>query len=642
MKRYFVFLLMAAITVPAAGCGRRSGENGEKLPFFNGAAGAKGQITIGSNTQMSGDWESIWTNNGADSDVLRLISGYDIVAQTKDGEFVWDKTVVKRVTEQINADGSKTFTFTLNDGLFWNDATAVTAKDYLWFYAAFADRERAAAFELSGNTGRDYAGHRAYYEGSSPVFTGLRLLADNRFSVTVAAENLPYYYDRLMVNLSPYPMHIWLPADVELLDAGDGIYLSGNAAAEYLKETVKAARWDSENRVSCGPYMLKSFDKSAAMATLEVNPYYAGNYEGKRPGIEKIFYIKLENETQLDMLKTGEVDLISGMAEGAEINAALDLVEAGGFEAVSYERNGYGKLLFVCDFGPTQFVEVRRSIAYLLNREEFASQFCQGYGTVVNGPYGLAMPMYKEAGEELDRRLNAYSYSQEKAVRELERGGWIYGADGEAYRTGLRYKEVDREQMLGYEDKVIRLSDGRTLMPLIIEWLSSENNPISELLDIMLVQNEATAAAGVQINRTTVQFAELQNWVMRDASQGVQYEIPTYNMFNLASDFYAYYDQSYQWTQDEDLIAYGYNVQRLSDRELDRLSMDMVYGVEAGDEESYLAVWIDYVARYNELLPELPLYSNTYYDVFRDKIRGYEVNSLWKAVDAILYCTIEE
>lgn len=642
MKRYFVFLLMAAITVPAAGCGRRSGENAEKFPFFNGAAGAKGQITIGSNTQMSGDWESIWTNNGADSDVLRLISGYDIVAQTKDGEFVWDKTVVKRVTEQINADGSKTFTFTLNDGLFWNDATAVTAKDYLWFYAAFADRERAAAFELSGNTGRDYAGHRAYYEGSSPVFTGLRLLADNRFSVTVAADNLPYYYDRLMVNLSPYPMHIWLPADVELLDAGDGIYLSGNAAAEYLKETVKTARWDSENRVSCGPYMLKSFDKSAAMATLEVNPYYAGNYEGKRPGIEKIFYIKLENETQLDMLKTGEVDLISGMAEGAEINAALDLVEAGGFEAVSYERNGYGKLLFVCDFGPTQFVEVRRSIAYLLNREEFASQFCQGYGTVVNGPYGLAMPMYKEAGEELDRRLNAYSYSQEKAVRELERGGWIYGADGEAYRTGLRYKEVDREQMLGYEDKVIRLSDGRTLMPLIIEWLSSENNPISELLDIMLVQNEATAAAGVQINRTTVQFAELQNWVMRDASQGVQYEIPTYNMFNLASDFYAYYDQSYQWTQDEDLIAYGYNVQRLSDRELDRLSMDMVYGVEAGDEESYLAVWIDYVARYNELLPELPLYSNTYYDVFRDKIRGYEVNSLWKAVDAILYCTIEE
>ncbi len=641
MKRYIGFLLAAVMLFSAAACGGKGGEKNPR-PSGEGTAGASGQITIGSITQMSGDWEAIWTNNGADADILSLISGYGIVAQTRDGEFVWDKTVVKKAVEKVNEDGSKTFTFTLNDGLFWNDGTAVTAKDYLWFYAAFANKERAAAFELSGNAGKDYVGHTAYRDGSAAVFTGLRLLDTNRFSVTVAAERLPYYYDKLMVSLSPYPMHVWLPADVELLDAGDGIYLSRNATAEYIKETVKAARWASEDRVSCGPYILKSFDKSAATATLWVNPYYQGNYEGQKPGIEKIFYIKLESETQLDLLKTGEVDLISGMAEGAEINAALDLVETGGFGAASYARNGYGKLSFVCDFGPTQFVEVRRAIAYLLNREEFANQFCQGYGTVVNGPYGLAMTMYRDAEEELEERLNAYSYSQEKAIEELERGGWTCGADGKPYRSGLRYKEVSREQILGYEDKVLRLSDGRILMPLIIEWLSSENNPVSELLDVMLVQGEATAAAGVQINRTTVQFAELQNWVARDASQGVQYEIPTYNMFNLASDFYAYYDQSYQWTQEEDLIAYGYNVQRLFDSELDRLSMNMVYGVEAGDTEGYLEVWVDYVARYNELLPEVPLYSNLDYDIFSDKIQGYEVNSLWKAVDAILYCTVEE
>lgn len=638
MRRYFVLLFfMAMMIVSATGCGRKNNGN---PPFSDKTV--KGQIIIGSTTQMSGDWETLWTNNGADSDVLQLISGYDTVAQTKDGEFIWDKTVVKLAIEKTNEDGSQTFTFVLNDGLYWNDSTEITAKDYLWFYAVFADKERAAAFGLSGNAGKDYVGHDAYYDGSMPVFTGLRLLGDRRFSVTVAAEKLPYYYDKLMVSLSPYPMHVWLPEGAELFDAGDGIYLGGNVTTEDIRETVKAARWNSENRVSCGPYSLKSYDKSAAMAVLEANPYYLGNYEGKRPKIAKIFYIKLESETQLDMLKTGEVDLISGMAEGVEINAALDMVEAGGFEAVSYERNGYGKLLFVCDFGPTQFVEVRRAIAYLLNREEFASQFCQGYGTVVNGPYGLAMPMYKAAKEELDRRLNAYSYSQEKAVEELERGGWIYGVDGKPYQSGLRYKEVSENEMSGYEDKIIRLSDGRKLMPLVIEWLSSENNPISELLDIMLVKGEAAAAAGIRINRTTVQFAELQNWVMRDVSQGVQYEIPTYNMFNLASDFSAYYDQSYQWTRDENLIAYGYNVQRLSDPELDRLSMDMVYGVAPGDEEEYQKIWVEYIARYNELLPELPLYSNTYYDVFRDKIRGYEVNSLWKAVDAILYCTVEE
>lgn len=32
------------------------------------------------------------------------------------------------------------------------------------------------------------------------------------------------------------------------------------------------------------------------------------------------------------------------------------------------------------------------------------------------------------------------------------------------------------------------LADGTILMPLIIEWSSSENNPVSELLNVMLAQ----------------------------------------------------------------------------------------------------------------------------------------------------------
>ncbi|MBQ9768104.1 MAG: ABC transporter substrate-binding protein [Lachnospiraceae bacterium] len=636
MKRYVAMLLAAVTVCFAVGCGGATNTGSgasEKV--------AGGQIAIGSTTQMSGDWETIWTNNGADSDVLRLISGYSVVAQTKDGDYVWDETVLKDVKETVREDGSKTFAFTLNDNLFWNDGIPVTAKDYLWFFAAFSNKERAAAFELSGNEGKDYVGHGTYFDGSAPVFAGLRLLDINRFSVTVAAENLPYYYEKLMVNLTPYPMHVWLPADVELLDAGDGIYLSENATAEYIKASVKAARWDSEDRVSCGPYVLKSFDSSAG-ATLTVNPYYAGNYEGQKPGIANVFYRNVENGTQFDMLRAGQVDVISGITEGMEIDAALALAKEGGFDTVSYPRNGYGKLMFVCDFGPTQFAEVRRAMAHLLNRRALVDRLCGGYGAVVNGPYGLGMSMYKDAKDELENRLNSYSYSLKKAVRELENGGWVYGVDGRAYESGIRYKSVKKEQTVGYEDKIVRLADGRILMPLIIEWLSSENNAMSELLDELLVQGETTAAAGLQINRTTVEFAELQNWVKRDASQGVQYEIPTYNMFNLANDFDVSYDESYQWTRDEELIAYGYNVQRLADEELDRLSMDMVYGVEAGDEEHYLELWVEYVVRYNEILPEIPLYSNIYYDVFRENVRGYEVNSFRNAADAILYCTVEE
>ena len=88
----------------------------------------------------------------------------------------------------------------------------------------------------------------------------------------------------------------------------------------------------------------------------------------------------------MDELATGSVDLLTGISNGAEIQAGLDLVEQGGFSYSSYPRAGYGKLQFVCDHGPTQFPEVRQAIAYLLDRNDFAKSFTGGFGSVVHGP----------------------------------------------------------------------------------------------------------------------------------------------------------------------------------------------------------------------------------------------------------------
>ena len=108
----------------------------------------------------------------------------------------------------------------------------------------------------------------------------------------------------------------------------------------------------------------------------------------------------------MDELSTGSVDVLTAMASGDEINAGLDLVDQGGFDYAAYPRAGYGKLQFVCDEGPTQFVEVRQAIAHLLDRNEFAKTFTGGFGSVVNGPYGEAMWFYQETKEELNEQLN--------------------------------------------------------------------------------------------------------------------------------------------------------------------------------------------------------------------------------------------
>ena len=68
--------------------------------------------------------------------------------------------------------------------------------------------------------------------------------------------------------------------------------------------------------------------------------------------------------------------------------------------------------------------------------------------------------------------------------------------------------------------------------------------------------------------------------------------------------------------------------------------MDMVYGVEAGDDEGYLEIWKQFIQRWNDLLPEVPLYSNIYVSVSPDWLEDYEQTSYWSFENAIVYASI--
>ena len=65
-------------------------------------------------------------------------------------------------------------------------------------------------------------------------------------------------------------------------------------------------------------------------------------------------------------------------------------------------------------------------------------------------------------------------------------------------------------------------------------------------------------------------------------------------------------------------------------------------GVESGDDETYLEIWKQFIKRWNELLPEVPLYSNIYISVFPDWLENYEQSSYWNFEQAILYANIAE
>ena len=626
MKKLFTILLALLVLV---GC---SGGN-TNTP--------KGQIIYGSTTEMNGDLGNAWWgNNATDNLVRQLIDDYNVVTTNQGGELVENQSVTSGITSEENADGTKTFTVGIKDGLVYNNGEAITAADFVAYaLVAYSPALKEAGGKVSADT---VVGAKEYQNGEVNYISGLHLVDDKTYSITISADYLPYYFDLNYANLSPLYLKQYASAELTVKDDGQGAYLDGGA---LVADELNASRSIYEGRVSAGPYQLESLDLGSLTATVTVNPNYAGNFEGVKPQIEKILVVKAVQETMMDQLETGAIDFLSTLTDGSEVQRALDMEDTGNFKTVSYERNGYGAIFFQCDFGPTQFAEVRHAVAYLLDRNEFANTFCQGFGSVVDGPYGLAMWMYKDAKETLAANLNSYSYSLDSAVEELKAGGWVLNADGTDYEDGsglVRYKEVTEEQAGDYAYNV-KLADGRILMPLHIEWSSSEGNSVSELLAVMLANGDQTKAAGMEINQNIMSFADLLNYYYRDASEGAQYGIPTYGMYNLATNFTALYDLSYDYTVDPELLAQGYNTFFSVDNPLlDKLSMDMVYGVDAGDDEKYLDIWTQFIIEWNRYLPAVPLYSNVYYDAMNAKINNLECNSLFNFYQAVVYASVSE
>ena len=140
---------------------------------------------------------------------------------------------------------------------------------------------------------------------------------------------------------------------------------------------------------------------------------------------------------------------------------------------------------------------------------------------------------------------------------------------------------------------------------------------------------------------------------------------PIYGMCNLATGWNnAVYDYAYNWSPSVDYAGYSSNkvidpydlafpydqtADRLTYEEaveasgdklgMDYLSMGMVYNATTEDE--YNEWWMAYIERWNELMPDIPLYSNYYYDVYNANIENFVTSPFFGPARAILYSNIK-
>ena len=542
--------------------------------------GADNAVILGSHTELSGLFRSASFGKSApgaaDLDVEKLTSGYSTVVTDMGGTLEWaGKEIVKEHTEQMNVDGTKTYTIKIADGLTFSDGSLITAENYL--VAALAGSTKvmrdAGGGEAASMTVVGYDAFNAYEgEGDVVPFTGFRLLDKHTFSVTIKNEYADYYYALRYGAFTPSPTALYL-GNYHIKDDGQGAYIEKGFYEKTQKDGVTAYAFAAQiaknmNETSAqkfpysGPYYLEKYDQSARTATLKRNPFYRGDERGKAT-IDRISYVKIVGETQLDQLKKGQVDVLASITGGEETKAALAVVDGVKFKETHYDRAGYGKLAFRCDFGSTQFEEVRRAVMHTIDRNEFAQTFTGGYGSVVHAPYYVGSDTYLAVKDRL--KLSVYEYSLEKAKEELRKGGWVYTAEGKEYDEnvgGIRYKKLS-----GYEKSYNNLAfastdnryktvkvDGEYYMPLVINWMGTQPNPVTDQL-ITAWQNNPNA--GEKIGA----YITYASGDMTSALYGEYAQMPAYGFtkarygaVNFATGFTsAVYDQSFYWTLDQSM-----------------------------------------------------------------------------------------
>jgi len=177
---------------------------------------------------------------------------------------------------------------------------------------------------------------------------------------------------------------------------------------------------------------------------------------------------------------------------------------------------------------------------------------------VVHAPYHAGLDAYLAVKNRL--KLNKYPYSVDRAKEELIAGGWTYNADGSPYdenRGGVRYKKLS-----GYEKTYNNLTfastdnryktvkiNGEYYMPLVINWMGTQPNPVTDQL-ITAWQNNPNAGAKIGA------YLTYSSGNMNSALYGEYCQMPAYGFtrarygaVNFATGFTgAAYDQSLSWT----------------------------------------------------------------------------------------------
>ena len=677
--------------------------------------------------ELNGSYINGFGNSTYDVWIKRVLGnyggdlGYATTYYDEAGEFHVNPQVVEGEIETTeNEDGTKTFRFKIAEDLVWSDGEPITAKDYVFSHLWLATPEWMMTGANNATAGEDLVGFDEFHDGTSTEFTGIELIDDYTFELTLKADKVPYFYETALIATSPSPLHRYAPnVDVqgsslvvaegyELTDEDrDALIETQRSRVEELQESydtelqsyrdasedypqfneenfadyealtsdyetaLEAEDTDPEYKtmlgqygelqeaqttlsgyedgsievsplqtllttatnevayeyrfkpdVTAGPY--KFVEMANNMAKVTINENFKGDAEGNLPTIQNVVVQTVNQKIDVDLAIAGTIDIVPGVIEGEKIDKAKNSTDSVG--ANTFARNGYGLLQTITDQGPTQYKGVRQAIAYSLDRNEFVQTIAGGYGTVVNGAFGVAQFEYQELGADFNEQAINYTRNAEMANQALDTTPYTFEADGTTPWDPAKAEEMYNSNPEGF-DYFRHDAEGN---PLRVIHEGSTQNDVSDLIAGQLPDN--TKVAGIQYIFNAVDFATLlDHYYYPDPEDP---DAPT--VFNMGTGFAIPNDPYYSYHSSQ--IDTGDNRNRVNDPELDPVLVGM-RNVTPEDRDAWLEGWLQFQLWYNDNLPNIPLYANEYYDIHTNRVQNVNTTPMHDWSDLI--CTLE-
>ena len=578
---------------------------------------------------------------------------------------------------------------------------------------------------------------------------GVHVISDRQLQITLDHEFLPYFFELGLLMTVPYPISVIAPG-CKVYDDGSGIYI-GNAedtgryedhfehtsfTPELLEKTIldPETGYNSHPSVVSGPYKMISWDPQTGEGHYEINEQFKGawmhnnlpgpNYSGPvtyiqvldeegnpkkdssgteiwlvKPTIRKICFKVADNDTLIQQLADGELHLVNKVTYGPTISEGMKMdgiAAEAGIQYQNYPRIGLSFLTFTYDWPTVHDKEVRQAIAWCMDRDLLASEYCGytntfgdtqtriSFGTVVNGYYGIEQWEYllltgqadypvnliddipNMSDEEKEENLKKYKYRYVRTQEDYEKAIAAWEVLGEEWKDALVRYTVDLKKanalldeagwtlnrngdpyQAGTDDVRCKKMDDGSLVALDLKMMYPEGNHMAEIMQTSIRK------VGDPLPQDVVGPDEnAGSFVENLASVGIKLEmVPepmeellksyyrqkerTTDMIYLATNFHVVVDPSITYSSEDPDVHLIWNNTFSDDEEL-YIDAKNMRKTEPGDIFEFVSKWVTFQKRYNEILPTIPIYSNIYFDFYNQYLQNYWITGQVTWSQAIL------